>query len=85
MKVHAYETKEVEVELTERAMDDVTRETIIEHFDLPDCPEIKAGKLYRVWEEDWGHSSSFEEEVVREATEADIAAVRVLQEMGLTR
>lgn len=85
MKVQAQHTRKIDVELSRFTIDDVTRENIIKHFNLPPWPEIIGDDLYRVWEEDWGHSSSFEKEKVRKATPEDKAAVTVLMEMGLVR
>ena len=84
MKVKAKQTNVVDVELFDTEIEKVTRDFLIDSFDLPDCPEIRDGFLYAVWEEDWGHSSSIERKMIREATEDEIAAVQVLTSLCLT-
>jgi len=84
MKVKAKQTNVIDVELFDTEIEKVAKDFIIDSFNLPDCPEIRGGFIYAVWEEDWGHSSSIEREIIREATEDEIAAVQILTALCLT-
>lgn len=78
MLINAEQTKSVEVEISEFTAKQVAKDVIMAVLDLPmDC-DIENGKLVRKYWENFGYHG---EEIVRDATDTDIAGVLVLREI----
>lgn len=76
MTVTITETREVQLSAEEALR--VAREVIRERLHLPENPTIENRKLHTTFRDGGGAHSWISKEVVREASELDIAAVRIL-------
>jgi len=83
--VKGTQTHDVDVTLSPRDRNKIAIEYIREAMGIRPNSFIREGKLVYEWEQSYGSHSDWEEKVVSDATEADLAALVVLQYLaGLT-
>jgi len=86
MKINATQTKPITVDIDDSELYRITRTTILELINMHnivgfyDELEIRDGKLYKVWWEDYGpYDPDRMTKVLRDATEDDRHVVAVLE------
>jgi hypothetical protein len=80
MEVSVEIVRHEKIEISDRQAVDIAMDIIKRALDLPKIPTIKDGKLIKHWEE-YGHTTRFESAPVRDASEDEVAALRVMDKL----
>ncbi len=81
MEIEAHQTKHLTVEINDSTAKQITSELIRKACGLPEGCAIESGKLVKHSIESWSSYSSPITKTIRDATELDIAACLVLDEI----
>ncbi len=81
LTVDAIHKKEIEVELDDWTVKNIVLDNLYEIFDIPHTAYIKDGNIIVDVEVGGGLHSWFNEEIIREATNVDYAALLVIQKV----
>ena len=85
MIINAKIIKHEKVEVSDEEALGIAQDFIYKAFNIPGSACIMEGNLVRYWETHYGHGSGIYYEIVRKATDDDIAILRVLQKLNELR